>query len=388
MAPMPRLTGYWSPTWPGGRRQGNPPKPAPAPADKTTQPSLPPELLSHILSQFPPPAYASPPTHLSTLALVRPFSDLALRELYRHVFLPTIPRARAFLDALWKDPRKAEDVESVRMGKAFSSLEGKAVELERVLRECSGVKELWLLSYLDLGMGTLQWGQSTSIQAWALCELIPSRTTDLTSLHIFEARITLSTASSSFSLPSLTTLSLNRVILAGPAILFLSPSALPSLTSLEYLSIHLTPQPLQPPFLSLAPQLHRLAIGGGYAPVFEDVAACTRLRILDVPGSWVAEQDPSSLPPSLTSLRLRCDPTEPQCIPFVRSCTSLRIIYLSAADGGPVDFPPELADGVRGVHLRRGEEWDVPKEAQADAPFREDFERFGEEVRRYEGARV
>ena len=61
-----------------------------------------------------------------------------------------------------KGGREAEGVKSVRMGKAYCSLQGKAVELERVLKACSGVKELWLLSHLDLGMGALQWGQSAS----------------------------------------------------------------------------------------------------------------------------------------------------------------------------------------------------------------------------------
>lgn len=136
--------------------------PVPTPIPTLTQPSLPPELLSHILSQFTAPSYASPPYHLPALALLRPFHVLALREIYRHVLLPTVPHAEAFLDAVSSDPRKAESVESVRMGKAYCSLQGKAVELERVLKACSGVKELWLLSHLDLGMGALQWGQSAS----------------------------------------------------------------------------------------------------------------------------------------------------------------------------------------------------------------------------------
>ena len=50
-------------------------------------------------------------------------------------------------------------------------------------------------------------------------------------------------------------------------------------------------------------------------------------------------------------------------------------------------LPPELEAGVQGVEIRRGEEWDFPREEQEDAPFREDFARFVEVVRS-EGARL
>ena len=100
--------------------------------------------------------------------------------------------------------------------------------------------------------------------------------------------------------------------------------------------------------------------------------------------------DPAHLPTSLTHLRLRCDPSFSLWISFLLSLpswTALQTIYLSAPHGGPMVLPPELEAGVQGVEIRRGEEWDFPREEQEDAPFREDFARFVEVVRS-EGARV
>lgn len=146
------------------------------------------------------------------------------------------------------------------------------------------------------------------------------------------------------SLPFLTHLSAKATIFAGLSLqAFLSPSSLPSLASLDYLSVHqsLVTGPAQRfaaqlagfaggegdevPFATVAGQLRHLRVGHyrTRSVVADDLALCTQLKTLDIPIAAfhpaAAEPSPNGLeaavpagllPPNLSLLRLRGLPIE------------------------------------------------------------------------------
>lgn len=185
---------------------------------------------------------------------------------------------------------------------------------------------------------------------WRPADRPPRHHPGLRSLHLQETRITVGERLivhyhiDQGQLPLLTHLSAKGTIFSGLSLqAFLSPSSLPSLTSLDYLSIHQslvtgTAQRFaaqlagftvtsgdEMPFASIAGQLHHLRVGDyrTRSIVADDLALCTQLRTLDVP---IAAFHPSAgepgpdgleaavpagiLPPSLTLLRLRGLPIE------------------------------------------------------------------------------
>lgn len=147
--------------------------------------------------------------------------------------------------------------------------------------------------------------------------------TDLKRLYVSEARLVAS-SHVPLVLPSLTHLYLKAVILAGPTSSnFLSPASLPSLASLDFLSLHLSSLRSSSLLIPFASQLTSLSVGDyhGRSTTFAELSNFTSLTTLDLPYSALFPADArtpldasasltSHIPPSVTSLRIRGSPLD------------------------------------------------------------------------------
>lgn len=218
---------------------------------------------------------------------------------------------------------------------------------------------------------------------------------DLRTLYLSETRLTLSypPSTSSLHLPNLLHLHLKSTIFAGPHSLssLLSRAALPSLHTLDYLSVHQSllgtgtggrgiPPSLNPPqtglgaltnsllasaphhpsaeFEELAPQIRHLALGNYPTKTLSprEVALCTGLLTLDVPISMAGDfgshySDPSAestLPTTLRALRYRRPTPSPNPNPSQADEEELRLtaeregLRLLRQGGGSSAEPEEV----------------------------------------------
>ncbi|GAA6014177.1 hypothetical protein JCM11491_004129 [Sporobolomyces phaffii] len=197
-------------------------------------PELPREIVLRIFSfTLPPPGYSSSSERYRTLVgysrLDRDCARWASLELRRHIHLDTPRSASHFSQLLDHRPREwSRAVRTLRIGQL--DIEETSVYggdwlyadvgklIERVLSACPDVEELFVAGAKDLQLNALSHG------------------TNLRKLWLFESRIV---PSPPFHLPRLRLLHLKAVICTGSTLHdLLSPSALPTLDTLHFFSVH------------------------------------------------------------------------------------------------------------------------------------------------------
>ncbi|ORY77637.1 hypothetical protein BCR35DRAFT_353144 [Leucosporidium creatinivorum] len=235
------------------------PPPPPPPPSILTFPPLPPELILYILTlSLPHPTYSSLSTspspgslttRLHQLASLHPsFSSHFTRLSHAHIRLPTLDSAARFLRRCQREGW-AERVRTLRIGPEEGEGRqwmGDGAVVGELLRVCKGVKELWVVGLAGLELEYL--GEGKNLQT----------------LYLTETRLTLThhpSSPPSLLLPSLTHLHLRSTIFSGASLpLLLSPSTLPNLRTLDYLSVHQSLVGRDP-----APPLLPGGVGGGGA---------------------------------------------------------------------------------------------------------------------------
>ncbi|GAA5887043.1 hypothetical protein JCM5296_001577 [Sporobolomyces johnsonii] len=214
---------------------------APPEPDVQPFPDLPSELILRILAfTLPPPDYSSSRARTALLCDYALLSrDCARRftlEHRRDVHLPTTSSALVFYSkARAMGPSWAGAVRTLRLGDADDRQVGdgsgdrmwrsrdSSKVLRDLLRVCTEVEELWICGMSGLELEHLAAGQQ------------------LRRLYLTETRIVPSSAPDppSLQLPSLTSLHLKATIFTGPTLsTLLLPSTVPSLATLDYLSVH------------------------------------------------------------------------------------------------------------------------------------------------------
>ncbi|GAA5974296.1 hypothetical protein JCM11641_006718 [Rhodosporidiobolus odoratus] len=276
----------------------------PAPPDPPIEPfpPLPSELVLRILLfTLPAPSYAAAKPRarrLKQIALLdKDCARWATLLLRQDVAVSSIDAARWFsMTATTRGPTWAGAVRSLRLGSAEEFVDAaghrEAVDkmwrsrdsgktMQDLLKTCEAVEDLWLSGISGVEVGHLAAGKN------------------LRRLFITETRIVPSASSAgtdeqAFLLPRLHTLHLKSVIFTGPSLpSFLSPSSLPSLRTLDYLSVHqslVTPLPPQ-----AAPQGGPLLLGGGGATGLAHMtAALAALAPPSAPASSRTTPSPST----------------------------------------------------------------------------------------------
>ncbi|GAA5865034.1 hypothetical protein JCM8547_007689 [Rhodosporidiobolus lusitaniae] len=224
-----------------------PPPPPLPPVDPF--PPLPTELVLRILSfTLPSPSYSSARARarkLKRLALLnKDFARWATLELRTDVVLSTTDSARWFAGlARRKGPAWAGAVRTLRLGSAEplqAGMDGREESVDRIWRGegvgklvrdlmklCENAEELWLCGIGGIEVGQLATGKNLRKLSIGETRVVPS-----TTLHE-------NPSESAFVLPHLHSLYLKSVIFTGPSLSdFLSPTSLPALRTLDYLSVH------------------------------------------------------------------------------------------------------------------------------------------------------